>query len=116
LLPVLGIADSLGELAGLRLEAGSRVLVARDRVRPRQRLVREREVPVLQLVGARLAIGQAPVRVVQRRLAAPERRVDARDLPLAAREVGRGPDLAPVVARRVCCVDQLVVLLRGALG
>jgi hypothetical protein len=100
----------------MRLEAGGRALVTRDGVRPRQRLVREREVPVLELAGARLAISEAASCVVERRLGAPERGVDARDLPLAAREVRRGPDLAPVVARRVRGVDQLVVLLGRALG
>jgi hypothetical protein len=70
LLAVLGIADSLGELAGPRLGAGSLVLVTRDGVRPRQRFVREREVPVLELAGARLAVGEAAFRVVERRLGA----------------------------------------------
>ena len=52
--------------------------------------------------------------VVERRLRAAEHGVDARDLPLAAREVRLRADLAPVIAGRMRGMDHLVVLLRRA--
>jgi len=85
-------------------------------VRTRQRLEGVREVPVLERVGLGLAVGETATCVVERRLGAPESRIDPRDLPLAAREVRRGSDLRPVVARGMRGVDQLVVLLGRPLG
>src|SRR5262245_31140041 len=78
---------------------------------PGERLERVREVPVADPV--RLAVLEAPARVPDRRLGAPEDGVDARDLPLATGEVRRRAllGLAPVVARRVRDVQQPVVIL-----
>ena len=79
---------------------------------------------------ASYAAGDVPVRALplassistQRRAchsagsAATEHRVDPRAQPLAAGEVDRLADLAPVVARRVGAVDHLVGLGRRAVG
>ena len=58
---------------------------------------------------------EAPARVPDRRLGAPENRVDARDQPLATGEVLRLAllGLAPVVARRMRDVQQPVIVLPG---
>ncbi len=86
----------------------SGVCVARDHVRAGQRLVRVGEVEVADPVL--LADLEAAARMVERRLRPPEHRVDARALPLAAREVDRFADERPVVARGVRGVQHLVVL------
>ena len=77
--------------------------------------MREREVPLLPVVALLEDLQTAP-RVVERRFSATEHGVDARDLPLATREVARLADLAPVMTRGVDGVQKLVVLLPRALG
>jgi hypothetical protein len=57
---------------------------------------------------------QTQTRVHQGSLSAAEHAVDARHLPLAAREVDRRADLAPVVPRCVGGMDHLGVLLARA--
>jgi len=74
----------------------------------RHRLVRAREIPVLEPFSARLRELEAPPRVPERGLGSAEGRVDARALPLAAGAVRRRAHLAPDVARHVCCMDHLV--------
>lgn len=73
----------------------------------------ERQVPVGDAVV--LADVQDPLRVVPRGLGPPEDRVDARDLPFAAREVRRGRlgNQAPVVPGGVRRVDHAVVVRYG---
>ncbi len=103
----------LGDAARLLLRLGEPLprlgAVARNRVRPRKRLVGEAEIPVADPVL--LAELEAAARVVERRLGPAEDRVDPRALPLAPREVLGRADLPPVVRRRVGGVDQLVDLL-----
>ena len=81
-------------------------------MRPSERLVGEGEVPLLDVVGIRLADLETPPRVVQRRLRAPEHRVDARDLPLAAGAVLRLAlrCLGPMVGRGVRRVQHPLVV------
>ena len=89
--------------------------VARNERRARDRLVREGNVPLLP-VSALLEQFETAPGVVERRLAATEHGVDARDLPLAASEMARLADLPPVVPRRVRGMEHRVVLGRRALG
>ena len=108
-LAVVRLGDAARLLLRLREPSPRLGAVARDRVRPRERLVGEAEVPVADPVL--LAELEAAARVVERRLGPAEDGVDPRALPLAPGEVLGRADLPPVVRRRVRGVDQLVVLL-----
>src|SRR4051812_17751057 len=103
-LALFGVGDCIARRAGLRLPLLG-LAVPGQRVRAGQRLVGVREIPVTDPV--RLAVFETPPRVPDRRLRAPEHRVDARHLPLAAREVLGAAllGLAPVIARRVRDVE-----------
>lgn len=115
MLAVIVVRDVLRELARTHRLAARALFVARNVVGARERLERERQIPVRGVVG-RLDVGEAALRVPERRLGAAENGVDARALPLAAREVDRRTGGGPVVPRRVRCMDHLVHLLGRALG
>ncbi|TMM25788.1 MAG: DUF2017 family protein [Actinobacteria bacterium] len=87
-----------------------RYLVARKRVRAGKRLVGEGEIEVVERVRRGFRQLQAATCVVEGRLGAFEHRVGARALPLAPDAVDELTSLQPVVRRRVCAVEQLVVL------
>ncbi len=115
MLAVVGVLDPRSERAGLGEVVLGGFAVARNERRARDRLVREGNVPLLAVSALLEQIETAPG-VVERRLAATEHGVDARDLPLAASEMARLADLPPVVPRRVRGMEHRVVLGRRALG
>src|SRR6476469_7872294 len=113
-LTVLGVGDAGGGPVGLRGVRARLGLVPEHAVGAGHRLVRVGDVEVPDAV---LDAGvQTQPRVHQRRLTAAEHAVDARHLPLAAREVDRPTHLAPVVPRGVGGVDHLGVLLTRTVG
>jgi hypothetical protein len=79
-----------------------------------ERFVSLREIEVAD--GVFTTDLQAALGVIQRRLGPAEASVYPRYLPFAADQVDRlaGPRLAPVVARRVCRVDHLVIFGKRA--
>src|SRR5207247_4521044 len=107
MLAAFGVRDRVPGFAGLRLPFGG-FTVAREGVRSGERLVAIGEIPVADPVL--LAVPEAALRMPDRRLRPP---VDARDLPLAAREVLRLAllRLAPVVSRRLRDMQEPVVVL-----
>src|SRR5207247_11238248 len=86
MLAAFGVRDRVPGFAGLRLPFGG-FTVAREGVRSGERLVAIGEIPVADPVL--LAVPEAALRMPDRRLRPPEDGVDARELPLAAREVLR---------------------------
>src|SRR5438034_9888267 len=110
MLAAFGVRDRVPGFAGLRLPFGG-FTVAREGVRSGERLVAIGEIPVADPVL--LAVPEAALRMPDRRLHPPEDGVDARDLPLAAREVLRLAllGLAPVVPPRMREMQEPVVVL-----
>ena len=114
MLAVLGVRERVAQLARELLVLLRRLGVPGDLVRPRERLVRERDVPVLDLAPA--APLEAALPVEDGRLAAAEHGEDPGELPLAARLVLRLlRGLAPVIPGRVGGVDHRIVLVGRAL-
>src|SRR5438876_8637348 len=100
---VLRVGDQLTEVEGL-LQMELRLLpVAGHEVRPGERLVSERQLPVADVVL--LADPKARFRVEERRLGATDDGVGAGDLPFSAVAVCGGADLAPVEPRGMSHVE-----------
>src|SRR4051812_22362373 len=108
-LSLLGLLDVPDRRLGASLPLLGHSPIAGGGIRPRQPLECRREQPPLELVL--LGDLEAAARVVDRGLAAAERRVHARALPFADRALERLADDTPVIPGCVCGVDHLVVLL-----